>query len=435
MFLRDGIIYVRKNCMQKLSPLLVLLLFFAFSHPLPAGEKPDSDQVFGLPSFIFRVDQSPAANGKETSVVVNIGIVNDVLQFVKTDGDRYKASYEISVDFLDAQNSQVTGQIINRKIWAENFEETNSQHELHHDALPFDLPPGSYNLHLDIMDMDTHKHLIRDEKISVTDFFDGKPHVSTVIFLQRANDMDSIKQNLAKIVTEIDQPLFAQFFVAGFSPQDSIHLQYALRDWDGQTLDSWQNNALPTDKRLAIREVLNAHIRMPGQFELQIKCLQKDRVVEAKERFSVKAHRMHDTAPRQNLPANISFGPLRYIISGNEFKRIASADSLEQQQLVQEFWQSRDPSSETPENELRDEFYRRVEFANEHFSNPSEQKPGWNTDRGRIYITHGQPDLVHTQSNQIGEASVEIWYFKSIDKRFVFRDKKGNGDFELVYEE
>ena len=53
------------------------------------------------------------------------------------------------------------------------------------------------------------------------------------------------------------------------------------------------------------------------------------------------------------------------------------------------FWAKRDPDRETEENEFKEEFFRRVEYANEHFF---EGPPGWKTDRGRMYIYFGAPD-------------------------------------------
>jgi len=63
----------------------------------------------------------------------------------------------------------------------------------------------------------------------------------------------------------------------------------------------------------------------------------------------------------------------------------------ERDQFIEQFWLRRDPTPDTPENEYKEEHYRRIAYSNEHF--PA-GKPGWMTDRGRIYIVFGPPDEI-----------------------------------------
>src|SRR6267154_206913 len=81
-----------------------------------------------------------------------------------------------------------------------------------------------------------------------------------------------------------------------------------------------------------------------------------------------------------------------YIITDEErtaFKRLATDD--ERQTFIEGFWLRRDPTPDTEENEFKEEHYRRIEYANEHYASGI---PGWKTDRGRIYITFGPPDEI-----------------------------------------
>ncbi|MDE2963498.1 MAG: GWxTD domain-containing protein, partial [Acidobacteriota bacterium] len=83
-----------------------------------------------------------------------------------------------------------------------------------------------------------------------------------------------------------------------------------------------------------------------------------------------------------------------YIISPQEkaaFNQLQTDD--ERYEFVEQFWLRRDPTPDTMINETRDEHYRRIAYANERF--PS-GKPGWKTDRGRIYIMWGPPDSIET---------------------------------------
>jgi GWxTD domain-containing protein len=83
-----------------------------------------------------------------------------------------------------------------------------------------------------------------------------------------------------------------------------------------------------------------------------------------------------------------------YIISDEErkaFKQLSNDE--ERDQFIEAFWQRRDPTPDTEENEFKEEHYRRIEYANEHFAAGI---PGWKSDRGRIYIVYGPADEIES---------------------------------------
>ena len=86
-----------------------------------------------------------------------------------------------------------------------------------------------------------------------------------------------------------------------------------------------------------------------------------------------------------------------YIITDEErsaFTRLQTDE--EREQFIENFWLRRDPTPDTVENEFREEHYRRIAYANEHYASGI---PGWKTDRGRIYITYGPPDEIDDHSS------------------------------------
>ena len=115
-----------------------------------------------------------------------------------------------------------------------------------------------------------------------------------------------------------------------------------------------------------------------------------------------------------------------WIISETErqaFKQLTNDE--EREQLIENFWQRRNPSPDSPENTYRDEIYARIAYANEHFA---AGKPGWMTDRGHIYIAYGPPDDkdTHPSSGEYqrpmdegGGSTVaypfEIWHYRYLE--------------------
>jgi GWxTD domain-containing protein len=85
---------------------------------------------------------------------------------------------------------------------------------------------------------------------------------------------------------------------------------------------------------------------------------------------------------------------VRWIITDEErsaFKQLSNDE--ERDQFIEAFWQRRDPTPDTIENEFKEEHYRRIAYANEHFPAGI---PGWKTDRGRIYIVYGPADEIES---------------------------------------
>jgi GWxTD domain-containing protein len=81
-----------------------------------------------------------------------------------------------------------------------------------------------------------------------------------------------------------------------------------------------------------------------------------------------------------------------YIITPEERQAFMQlSNDEERDNFIEAFWQRRDPTPDTPENEYKEEHYQRIAYANEHFA---AGVPGWKTDRGRIYITYGKADEI-----------------------------------------
>jgi GWxTD domain-containing protein len=138
-----------------------------------------------------------------------------------------------------------------------------------------------------------------------------------------------------------------------------------------------------------------------------------------------------------------------YIISDEEAKAFKNLSNDEERDaFIENFWLRRNPNPDSPENEFREEHYRRIAYANEHFA---AGKPGWKTDRGRIYISWGKPDSIdsHPSGGSYqrpideggGETSTfpfEVWHYRylegvgdNIDLEFVDTCQCGDYHFTI----
>ncbi len=123
----------------------------------------------------------------------------------------------------------------------------------------------------------------------------------------------------------------------------------------------------------------------------------------------------------------------RLIISGQEnqiWKRLPDAES--RKEFIADFWEKRDPDPTTKQNEFKDEFERRIEYANKHFL---EGGPGMNTDRGRIYIFMGPPDKFEEFLNNMTDSSARgallWWSYYDNQLAVEFIDERGDGRYRI----
>jgi GWxTD domain-containing protein len=114
-----------------------------------------------------------------------------------------------------------------------------------------------------------------------------------------------------------------------------------------------------------------------------------------------------------------------YLITDDEraaFRKLSTDE--EREQFIEQFWERRNPNPGSPENEFKEEYYRRIAYANEHYASGI---PGWKTDRGRIYITYGPADEIeahpsggnYQRTPEEGGGQTETYPFETWRYRYI----------------
>ena len=119
---------------------------------------------------------------------------------------------------------------------------------------------------------------------------------------------------------------------------------------------------------------------------------------------------------------------LKYITGEDEINKMLSVKEKFYTKELYKFWKKYDPTPYTQFNEVMSEYYKIVDYTAKHFSSISNKK-GFESDRGKLYIQFGEPKRIERSSNNEGKV-VETWYYDK-QKRFIFVDKLGTGDFSL----
>ena len=129
-----------------------------------------------------------------------------------------------------------------------------------------------------------------------------------------------------------------------------------------------------------------------------------------------------------------AFEPLTYIANGGELRAFQDASIGAKRQFLIGFWRKRDPDPETPRNEVREEFYGKIAYANTNYrERGAATQSGWKTDRGRIYTRYGAPDETLDRVRAGQSPSYLVWrYTRGKSLYFVFSDRSGLGAYKLM---
>jgi GWxTD domain-containing protein len=132
---------------------------------------------------------------------------------------------------------------------------------------------------------------------------------------------------------------------------------------------------------------------------------------------------------------DVAQAPLQLIAKSGELSPYKKDLSLQaKRRFMAQFWASRDPTPDTPDNETREAFYRAISFADSTYRERGRvSRPGWKTDRGRIYAKHGLADEMLRRQQQGTAPPYEVWrYSKGKGNYYIFADLTGVGGFKLM---
>lgn len=160
-------------------------------------------------------------------------------------------------------------------------------------------------------------------------------------------------------------------------------------------------------------------------YSIELKVKEGRRKAEMKKNFAVRWINM----PSSISDIDLAIKQMKYIARKKDYEKIKNADQDERLEAFQKYWKKFDPTPGTIANEAMDEYYSRVEMANQRFAG---FRDGWKTDMGMIYIIFGPPNDVERHPFDSGYKPYEIWYYHTINREFTFMDEAGFGEYRLI---
>jgi len=379
-----------------------------------------------IPNFYYEVNDNPVANRDSIAVDIILQVPFDAVQFIKKDS-LFIARYEISILLLDENEVHAASKIWTQEIKTALFSETTSSEYFDINRVHFRLRPSKYFLTIGILDLDTRKSSYRKKKIDFLNYYKRGIAIGNINILEGTFVGDDGKTEAIPSVVGLLNDTKPEFDIAF-------------------TLLSKGGRGSVTYKILNMSDKIVMEKSLERQFN---KGLSNEKITISKSGLTYKKYKIIVTVKigneeavvervfqlrwlgMSNLIDNLdqAIEQLKFIAPTNVLRNLRKAKDSEKKDLFIAFWKERDPTPNTEENELMTEYYKRVNYATEHFSGFLE---GWKTDMGMVFILFGPPNDIERHPFEIQTKPYEIWYYYDINRSFVFVDESGFGEYRLI---
>ncbi|MGO9482801.1 MAG: GWxTD domain-containing protein [Candidatus Kryptoniota bacterium] len=417
----------KKSCGITVALLMAMTFIGAGCAPQSSTLSFAAGNALSSPRFGFFIVNYPSSNPDSSKGDFYGRIAYDDLIFVKTNSG-FMAHYQLSLNlYLDkGLTAGCYSKTFDRQIIAEKYSQTLSRtlYDTLKDKLV--MKPGKYFAVLRFNDLNTSSSSSKEFEYTFKDFFRDSVDISNVALYDRPGTSGVPLETVAYKSEDV----FADFYVTCKNPPASILLHLIAKSADAPTsLDTtYKLDQASTVQRYRLR--VNIAVLAPAVYDLRISINGN-----GEERFAETAFRITG-----NYPIATGFsheiGPLAYIMTGAEFDSLKGASVKERQEKLKTFWLAQSHGDTIVSKAMQQEFYKRVDTADGEFR--TVLTPGWQSDRGKIYILYGNPDRIenHFSNFKAGPAAnsspYQVWYYDSLKLRFVFVDEFRSGDYTLT---
>ena len=434
------------NAAKRNIVLAVMLLCFSYPGGMYA-------QNLGAP---FSVDVINVRGGDDGTSRLDVytAVPHSSLRFLK-EGSTFKARYEIEAEIFSLSEGSRNKSLVDKAVWVGSaqvvdFAETQADTYLSHLSESFFLSPGQYSLIIYVRDLAT-SDVYQKELITEVRDFSSDVSLSDIILV---NDYQLESNSITPRVNDhvfIDDASFKMFYELYSEGSENVFtnvqlirtsnsrglplLRWLFRRWQGDG-DRGEITYASTEMLELDKGRFPALIHVPitgfeaGEYLVRV-------AVEDNEGQSLGISERAITLEwsgyneYQGRDIDEAIAQLNYIAKPRELKEIQGAKSKqERQERFYAFWDKRDPTPGTPENEQMQEYYLRIDYANRHYSGA---RSGWQTDQGETLVLYGEPDQVERSAPEVNiNQPYEVWYYHRFGMRVIFVDRGGIGNFERV---
>lgn len=383
----------------------------------------------GQPGFFQDLLNFATADTAVTRVDMFVQVAYPEIKFIKSDGG-FAAGYTVTVSVFDEKKDK----LITEKNWSEkmetiDFTQTTTRNNYSLSLKSFNLAPGVYFFRVAVEDKES-KRVFLNENLFTVKNFNKKVSLSDFIIIAKQTSGEGNN----RIIPNVSRNVATQknglqlFFEINSDSVNEVTLEYVITNKAKQVaLTTTEVKNLVKGKNQIFTTIKAPQLPL-GEYAVSV-------TVKNKENQILDIGAKGFISKWIGVPSNINdlekaVNQMMYIATDKELSYIK--DTKEDQEKVKrfmEFWKKKDPSPSTEENEVFDEYYARIAYANENFSHYGE---GWRSDMGMVYILLGPPSNVDRHPFDYNSKPYEIWQYYDLNKEFIFLDSTGFGDYRLI---
>lgn len=375
----------------------------------------------------FQLLLSPMISGDDNKITLKSFIIlpNYALQFLK-ENDGFQSRFESRISLLDKDGKQIDSYSFDQTLTAEDYMETirkNNWYIIEHD---FTVLSEKYKVVGEVLDSDTRKRGIEEKEIDLsnynTDFFLMDPVVLTRVKGTWQGEINLIPT----LSNEIQlQQHSIEIRLSGKIKPENFSIVINLFDQKNSLITSL--DTLYKNSGHYFNEMVNLPLGELSGLRSKIKVTLSQAKNKSEKEIDLIIKRPGVSEQISNIDEALD--QMKYILTNEEHVLLNKSKGKDRDELFAKFWKDRDPNPETTANELMDQYYLRVHYANDHFTSFS---PGWQTDMGMIYILFGAPDDIERVFMSSNQNAKQTWHYYRINRSFIFYDENGFGDFRLT---
>ena len=415
-----------------------------FQRPAPreSGQLAGPLQTYEQLGFVAGPGYFPAVAGfstiagpaDSTYVLFGLSLPNSALRFQR-DESGFVADYNVALTFMTLDSAVVRRVNREESVRIPTFQETGRTDE----SIVFQhlvaMPAGTYRVTVQAGDANSSRGFRAHDTLVIPSYAGTGIRLAQPVVVYEAkgrSSLDSVPDLILNprhtIAYGGDAP---RVYVEAYGAESPAPVTLAVKDEQGNSV--WSARTVIREGDAALRRAL---VDLPsgslplGKLFLEI----------AQESGPATTAPLLISISDQWMIANFEdvLGFLEYIANPVEIDSLRHGSPGDRRRLWEEFWSRRDPMQATPVNEFRDDFFQRVRYATEQFSEPG-GLPGWKTDRGEVYIVLGSPAYVQERyvgrAEYFGRPNAWEWRYESAPGgplTLVFLDRTGFGQFELT---
>ena len=404
----------------------IVIIVLLISQVLVAQIRPNSKrQKEAIRQYGFSIFSVADVKSDSIRILAFLSVPNHVLQFLKIK-DGFEAQYEATISL-----KRKKGNLVGRRNWSNKLKtidylESTSKEILTIHQVEFKVVPGDYVISAELLDGDSKNSGVREKELKYSEH-KGDLALYTPFFLDYLSGNWGLDDNEIPMFQNImgAKVTRASFFVSGKIKPGPYTLEVTVLGSKKKELwkKSFESNS--KDEYFHQRIIIPDKIAKQGlRKKVDIVLIQGNE--RKKESVILSLSKIGISSSISNIDQAVE--NMRYILHDDEWKKLSKSKNTDKETLFLEYWESRDPTPETSDNEVMNEYFSRVSYSNNNFKS---YLPGWKTDMGMIYILFGPPDDLEVYNDPLSRIYSQRWHYYRINKYFDFIDENGFGDYRL----